>query len=85
MENKRPNSIDWLFNQSNAKAAIKPIGARNLSQINVVEITGNTEKVHEFYYIPQGESVDFNHEVRRWINKMIKKYPDIYIYFRFIK
>jgi len=87
MRKNKKNSIDWVFNHSDARKAVAIIGARNLTLVEAVTFTSvDKEKVlNDYSKMIQHNSDQADKELRRWITKTIKEYAeqDIYVYFRF--
>ena len=87
MRKNEKNSIDWVFNHSDARKAVTIIGARNLTIVEAVNLVStDKEKVlNDYSKMIQHNSDQADKELRRWITKTIKEYAeqDIYVYFRF--
>lgn len=86
MRRNKKNSMDWKFNQTDAKRAIRPIGARNLTVVEAVySPTADKEEVHKTYSeMVQHNSYEADVKLTEWINKTVREFDqDYYLYFRF--
>lgn len=81
-------TIDWLFNQEEARKAIVFLGARNLTLIKAIAFrNGEEEEIAQYSKMVEHNSQQANQEAILWMkrNKVMhaQAFPGEYLYFRF--
>lgn len=82
----KKNTIDWLFNQPDARKSITALGARNLTVIEAVYITSETQELMTSYSdMIMYNSQEADQKAIEWMKRQVELNADDnrYLYFRF--